>query len=765
MNITPAPPPAMFSAKAAGWVALCLAGWLFALGGCSWKGLVQQRKEMPPSAGAWKIYEGWPFAAREAANRQQQTAQALNVPKDYILDLGGGTSIRFVLIPAGRFVMGSPDDEAEHQLRESPAHEVVLTRPYYMSAFEVTQEQYKAVCGHNPAEFKDPARPVEGVTWSDAAGFCEKLSARTGLKIALPAEAQWEFACRAGAETPFNTGRNITTDQANYDGNYSYAKGPKGEFRDSTTQAGVFAPNAFGLCDMHGNVWEWCRDWLDDNEYHVGATMAIDPAGAPQGENKVLRGGCWYLNPGFARSAYRNSLPPAMFNNQIGFRLVMEIPGVGSAQGNFDIQTKPADKGPAQPQGQPQPPSTQGSAGPFPSDGVAQNPPSDPSPRVPQPDPDPIRPPPKQPDPPVRQPVPPPVRPVSPPVAQPKNSELVFTDWPFDKDQAAQRQSRTAQALGVEPQLELDLGGGASIKLSLIPAGRFTMGSPDNEKGRRNAEGPQHQVTIARPFYMGICEITQKQYQAVAGENPSGHKNPDNPVEKVTWTNATAFCLKRSEKTGRMVRLPTEAQWEYACRAGAAGRFCYGDKDSSLSDYCWYLASAGHQTHPVAQKAANAFGLQDMHGNVWEWCSDWYTETYPTEDAADPAGPQTGTWRVVRGGAWDAAPQDCRSAVRSKFLPDKQEESYGFRIVVEAEKGKAVAPPVNPPINPPPVNPPPVATRPDDTKLNIDWTPLPPPQSRPAPPPPPPDVPKGFLELLAPSTAPASQPDTQKAGQ
>ena len=262
---------------------------------------------------------------------------------------------------------------------------------------------------------------------------------------------------------------------------------------------------------------------------------------------------------------------------------------------------------------------------------------------------------------------------------------------------------------GSEPipkEITIQIGENVSMKLALIPAGKFMMGSPDSEKGHLLRESPQHEVTISKPFYMGATEVTQAQYEAVMGTNPSHFKGATNPVDMVSWNDATEFCKKLSEKTRQAVRLPTEAEWEYACRGGSKTAFCFGDAEEGLGDYAWYSANSGETTHPVGQKKPNAWGLYDMHGNVWEWCSDWFGEEYAAGQAADPAGPATGTLhgtsggvvglviaeppgpekgslRVLRGGGWFSLfPQYYRSAYRYGNLPDFRFFHFGFRVAV-----------------------------------------------------------------------------------
>jgi len=236
---------------------------------------------------------------------------------------------------------------------------------------------------------------------------------------------------------------------------------------------------------------------------------------------------------------------------------------------------------------------------------------------------------------------------------------------------------------GPAKALTLDLGSSQSLKLVVIRPGKFTMGSPDGEKERANDEGPQREVTITKPFYMGATEVTQAQYEALMGKNPSNFKGPQNPAENVSWNDAVEFCRKLSEKTGKKVRLPTEAEWEYACRAGTKTRFGFGDDDTDLRDYAWYQANSESKTHPVGQKKPNAWGLYDMHGNVCEWCSDYHADSYANAKNEDPQGPGSGSHRVLRGGSWLNLPQNCRSAYRGRDDPDYRHSNYGFRVVMD----------------------------------------------------------------------------------
>ena len=522
--------------------------------------------------------------------------------KTLTLDLGKGVTMKLVLIPAGKFLMGSPDTEKGRKADEGPQHEVTISKPFYMGVYEVTQVQYEAVVGTNPSQYKGETRPVEKVSWHDAVEFCKRLSAKTGMPVRLPTEAEWEYSCRAGTKTRFSFG-DEDTDLHAY-GNYAdrSCTAPHAGKKDTahsdgfdrTAPVGQFRANAFGVFDMHGNVWEWCGDW-----YGSYASAGVrDPVGPGSGSLRVLRGGGWHNSPGGARSAVRAGVAPASGADLHGFRVVVVL-----APNSQPVPSK---------------------------------------------------------DEPTR----------TPPTGEP---------------------------------LVLDLGQNVTMKLVLIPAGKFMMGSPDSESGRdASREGRQREVTISKPFYMGIHEVTQEQYEAVVGSNPSEFKGRTRPVEQVSWNDAVEFCKRLSAKSGKTVRLPSEAQWEYACRAGSTTRFSFGDDDAVLhkhGNYADRSCTAPYQgkkdeahsdgfdrTAPVGSFKPNAFGLYDMHGNVGELCGDWYG-SYASASARDPAGPDSGSDRVLRGGGWHVGPAVSRSASRSWRPPDYRYGDFGFRVVVQDPPG------------------------------------------------------------------------------
>ncbi|MBQ9344322.1 MAG: formylglycine-generating enzyme family protein [Kiritimatiellae bacterium] len=211
----------------------------------------------------------------------------------------------------------------------------------------------------------------------------------------------------------------------------------------------------------------------------------------------------------------------------------------------------------------------------------------------------------------------------------------------------------------------ITLPGGVQMEMAWCPAGTFMMGSNDGDSDER----PVHEVTLTKGFWMAKSEVTQAQWKSVMGNNPSVFEGDDLPVENVSWDDCQEFC----EKTG--LQLPTEAQWEYACRAGSTGEYA---GTGNLDDMGWYDGNSGNRTHPVGQKQPNAWGLYDMHGNVWEWCADWYGD-YPDGSVTDPKGASSGSGRVYRGGCWGHFADYCRSAYRGDGHPSVRDRSLGFR--------------------------------------------------------------------------------------
>jgi formylglycine-generating enzyme required for sulfatase activity len=259
----------------------------------------------------------------------------------------------------------------------------------------------------------------------------------------------------------------------------------------------------------------------------------------------------------------------------------------------------------------------------------------------------------------------------------------------YDDDDSSLELARSPEpaiktATPAQLKMPIELTNSIGLKLKLLPAGTFTMGDAKGD----DDEKPAHQVTLTRPFYLGIYPVTQEQYERVMGQNPSCFKGPRNPVESVSWEDAVEFCRKLSalpeeKAAGRVYRLPTEAEWEYACRAGSKTQYCFGDDESRLGAFAWYYSNSGEKTHPVGEKQPNAWGLYDMYGNVWEWCADWH-DAYPDGAVSDPLGPQQGSSRVPRGGSWLDGAAHCRSAFRGRSLPSGRGNDVGFRVALSS---------------------------------------------------------------------------------
>jgi formylglycine-generating enzyme required for sulfatase activity len=525
-----------------------------------------------------------PFTETKAKEAQKEVAKSLQREVEEKADLGKGVNLDLVLIPAGKFQMGSPATEKGRN-ENKKQHEVTLTKPFYMGKYEVTQEQWEAVMGGNPSETEGARLPVTNISWEDCQAFIKKLNTKTKGGYRLPTEAEWEYACRAGASTAYSFGDKITPKDANYVESKI----------EKPVAVGSYKPNAFGLYDMHGNVWEWCEDWY--GEYPTGSVT--DPKGPEMGEARLLRGGSFYFIDSVTPYYSRNFRTPSDRVHLGGFRLMKAI----------DVKT-------------------------------------DAVPEVPKPNPAGVIP----------------------------AGNLLLA--PFTETKAKQVQKEVAKSLQKEVEEKADLGKSVNLEMILIPAGKLRMSSPESEKGRYNNES-QHDVTLTKTFYMGKYEVTQEQWEAVMGNNPSIIKGSKLPVTTVSWLDCQKFIKKLNAKTNGNYRLPTEAEWEYACRAGTTTAYSFGDeitpKDANYEDSMLIKYVA------VGSYKPNAFGLYDMHGNVWECCEDWYG-VYPEESVTDPKGPAMGTYRVMRGGNFNLDASFCRSSFRGPLKPDDRNGFFGLRL-------------------------------------------------------------------------------------
>jgi formylglycine-generating enzyme required for sulfatase activity len=549
--------------------------------------------------------------------------------------------------------------------------------------YEVTQEEYWRVMGANPSLFsatgsrkdqvagQDTRRfPVDSVSWANAAEFCRKLSEMPEEKAAgrwyrLPSEAQWEYACRAGSTGRYSFSPRLQPISKEGDekalSDYGWFDGNSG---GTTHAVGGKRASTWGLYDMHGNVWEFCQDWLGEGYYANSVTD--DPVGPLEGGARVLRGGGSADPAAFCRSA---------------FRLAYDWGGAGPASlPGFRVSVVLADTAAERAATSPASDATQSSGG-----SAADNP----SPAAASPDSQPI-------------------------VRLPAVGSLVGANgkWqlppgapatavaPFDETKAKEHQEGWAKQLGMPVEVNSSIG----MKLAFIPPGEFMMGSPKelieaewsahrDDQGYTDelpTEGPQHRVRITRPFYLGRYKVTQEEYQRAVGVNPSqfsatgqykdrvtGQDTRRFPVENVSYDEAAVFCRKLSEMpgekaAGRTYRLPSEAQWEYACRTGSTGRFSFSpgqgatakeDEEQELSGYGWFSGNSDNMTHAVGGKRASAWGLYDMYGNVFEWCRDVRGQDYDAKSVTDdPIGPLEGAQRLLRGGCFFISARCCRSA-------------------------------------------------------------------------------------------------------
>lgn len=307
---------------------------------------------------------------------------------------------------------------------------------------------------------------------------------------------------------------------------------------------------------------------------------------------------------------------------------------------------------------------------------------------------------------------------VKPPVdvaSKPKQMDsTVYSKWPFDEREARRRQEETARAIGQPIEKTNSIG----MKLTLIPAGAFMMGSPEGESERQKDEGPAHRVRITKPFYLGACEVTVVQFREFVNatgyktdaekdgkggwgytgddkklfkqdpkytwRNPGFSQNADHPVVNVSWNDAVAFCGWLGGKESSNYRLPTEAEWEYACRAGSTSRYCFGDNRTQVTNYGWVKQNSRNAPQQVGKLRPNAWGLYDMHGNLCEWCMDAYDATfYARSPGRDPRGPQVGQHRVLRGGCFNVDGAHCASSTRMHAMPNGRTYVTGLRVVID----------------------------------------------------------------------------------
>jgi formylglycine-generating enzyme required for sulfatase activity len=571
-------------------------------------------------------------------------------------------SMDMIFCPPGTFTMGSPTNENGRGGDETQ-HQVTLSHGFYLGKHEVTQAQYETIMTGNPEGLNakpsnwpnNNDRPVEKVSWNDAQIFLTRLNEMeqtagrlpTGWKYVLPTEAQWEYACRAGTTTAYSWGNDINSTRANYNWD---GGGTSGNDFKQTRDVGQYAANPWGFFDMQGNVWEWVSDWKAN--YLIGAQT--DPEGPASGSDRVKRGGSWANDGTYLRSAKRHNNSPGGRYNNLGFRVGFQAVQPDTANPELELfggasVTREAGQAWAEP----------GAAGHDARDGNLTASVT-----------------------------------VTGTVDMNTTGTYILTYSVADSAGNTATANRTVTVVG---NRSVDLNATVAMDMLWVPSGTFTMGSPTTEAGRQSDREDEHNVSLTKGFYLGKYEVTQAQYMAVIGTNPSEFNatgNGNRPVEKVNWTEAVAFCTQlttQEQAAGRLPAgwayvLPTESQWEYASRAGTTTAYSWGATiTSSNANYNWDGgANDGNdfkQTRDVGQYAANPWGFFDMHGNVWEWTADRYQAAYPTGNPViDPTGPASGSHRVLRGGSWSAGGPSLRSAGRSGSTPSYRTNSLGFRV-------------------------------------------------------------------------------------
>jgi formylglycine-generating enzyme required for sulfatase activity len=558
------------------------------------------------------------------------------------IDLNSTVSLEMIWVEPGTFSMGQ-DGVA------TPVHEVTLTNGFYLGKYEVTQAQYEAVMTGNtdslsakPSEWpNNPERPVEKVSWDDIQVFLTRLNAQEagnipeGWAYVLPTEAQWEYACRAGTTTVYSWGDTITSEDANYNNTIA-----------QTTDVGQYSANPWGFFDMHGNVWEWTSDW----HAPYSSVALTDPEGPATGSFRVNRGGSWNSVGTRLRSANRHSLTPSAQAISSGFRVgFQQIPAdvaspemqiFGGANITHFKDTAWVDPGVE---------AHDVRDGNLTSSVTVSG-------------------------------------------TVDVNTTGTYTLTYTVSDAAGNEASITRTVnVGIPANYTTDLNSTVSLEMIWVEPGTFTM-------GQNGVATPVHEVTLSNGFYLGKYEVTQAQYEAVMTGNsdnlsatPSQYSgNPNRPVEKVSWDDVQVFLTRlNAQEAGNIPEgwayvLPTEAQWEYACRAGTTTAYSWGDTiTSDDANYNWdgdhNTGSDFRQTRDVGQYAPNPWGFFDMHGNVWEWTSNWYA-AYSSGSVTDPEGPATGSDRVRRGGSWYTSGTHLRSARRTGSSPGYRNYSMGFRV-------------------------------------------------------------------------------------
>ena len=642
------------------------------------------------------------------------------------------------------FTMGSPDDELCRDSGEIQ-HEVTLTKAFYLSLFETTQKQFKYIAGYNVSKYKGSTRPMDSITYELLRGatlgagwpkdrqvdekhfyvdkkgrnvecptFFYALREKTGgsLIFDLPTEAQWEYACRAGKATAWNNGTDITEEDEDPElsklGRYFYSGGgksiydKKGVYKSTkyygTAKAGSYLPNDWGLYDCHGNVFEWCLDWYGS----YGNSPVTDPLGPDHGGLRVCRGGAWDDVAIFCRSAHRNTLfIPGLSNySVVGFRIALVRPETAPDREEFEYELL-TDSDNTLPVFKTKFYGKDGNGSEFLLTDVGH-------------------------------------------LEEDGASEIVlgagihkvvwipdtdhtnligFTEYRVEYEDVTDKADYLVLDIAANklstsmsgPNLGYDNCRTQEVWFKRIEPGTFTMGSPSYEKGHSGAE-TEHQVKLRKAYYMAVFETTQGQYKGITEKNPAKYFGETRPVEQISYddlrgskkganwpadreVDKKSFFGKLMAKAGNLYDLPTEAQWEYACRAGKTTALNNGtnlsseNEDENLNKLGRYSYNTNdgkgyYEEHTdVGSYLPNDWGLYDCHGNVTEWCLDWYADNLGSDPVKEPKGPDTGNFRVIRGGSYTDAAKYCRCAARMFYNSAGGFYYNGFRFFLSS-RGK-----------------------------------------------------------------------------
>ena len=557
-----------------------------------------------------------------------------------------------IWVEPGTFTMGSDSSESGHDANEAPQHQVTLTKGFYLGKYEVTQQQYLAVTNSNPSHFADdPNLPVEMLSQVEAIAFANQVTniARSngtlpgGWMYDLPTESEWEYACRAGTTTSRYWGDSVDPAYANYFGNGI----------NRTVPVGQYPPNQWGFHDMLGNVWEWTLG--AQGGYPSGSV--IDPVDSTSGYANN-RGNSWKQGAGYLRSAKRglwtypnHSTYPTSGMNEVGFRLSFRQLSLPPTNLNSTTVLTIAENQPTGTiVGEFNATDPEGGAITYhlvsgEGDGNNSLFTLDQNGKLK----------------------------TAAVLDYEAGSRLSIRVQAKDELNATVEGNFTVTLLDVyEPSREnhtVELNATVGLGNDLGGTGYFYHGSP-NGSGRMHE--PEHNVTLTQGFYLGKYEVTQAQYEAVMTGNTDGlsatpsnwPNNPDRPVEKVSWDDIQKFLTRlNAQEAGNIPAgwayvLPTEAQWEYACRAGTTTAYSWGD---SITRAMRIISDSGTQTADVGLYSANPWGFFDMHGNVWEWTADWYA-AYSSGAQTDPEGPATGSTVSI-----GAAPGHTGTYLRSAY--------------------------------------------------------------------------------------------------